>query len=281
MRPDKSLMAMLRRSQSFDDIQDRLIMMQEELSWLTATLKKSNMARRSEPEFERDSPSAEAHRGGIGARMAPAGHVIRDGATQIERYHGPWTLVALCRDLGADLASHADARHHEVIAGLADRMLSELSRIDDDNLNLGAKPGEPDTGICLPPRQLLSIMLDSFLKQADYSTDIFSRQSIYEAVDRVYLEPSNPASEAWALCFNLVILLTLGAEHPVCSDDPFARPMLQAVYATARKQNCFMFPRLVNIQALALMVSQSQIFHPLHRVELGRTHPCKYSIVSR
>lgn len=255
MRLDIFLIAMLRRSQNLDDIQDRLIMMQEELSWLTATLKKSNTAGRSEPEFERDSPSVEAHRGGIAARMAPAGHVVRDEGTQIERYHGPWTLVALCRDFGAELASHAGARHNEVVAGLVDRMLSELTRIDDDNPDLGANPGEPVTGICLPPRQLLSIILDSFLKQADYSTDIFSRQSIYEAVDRVYKEPSNPASEAWALCFNLVILLTLGAEHPVRSDDPFARPMLQAVYAAARNPNCFMLPRLVNVQALALLVS--------------------------
>lgn len=260
MRLDISLIVKLRRSQSFDDIQDRLIMMQEELSWLTATLK-SNTAGRSEPEFERDSPLVEAHGRGTATRMAPAGHVIRDEGTQIERYHGPWTLVALCRDFGADLASHAGARHNEVVTALVERMLSELSRVDDNNLDLGAKPGEPDTGICLPPRQLLSVMLDSFLKQADYSTDIFSRQSIYEAVDRVYKEPSNPASEAWALCFNLVILLTLGAEHPVRSDDPFARPMLQAVYATARKPDCFMLPRLVNVQALALLVS-NRFFTP-------------------
>lgn len=248
-------MAVMLRSQNFDDIQDRLIMMQEELSWLTATLKKSNIAGQlePEPEPERDRPSVEVC--DIPARPAPAGHVVRDDGTQIERYHGPWTLLALCRDFGAKIAFHTSESNDKVVGGLVERMLLDLTRTDDDSLHLGVRPGQPDTPICLPPRQLLSIMLDSFLKQADYSTNIFSRQTIYEAVERVYKEPSSPASEPWALCFNLIILLTLGAEHPVRSDDTFARPMLQAVYATARKPSCFMSPRLVNVQALALLVS--------------------------
>ena len=113
-------------------------------------------------------------------------------------------------------------------------------------------------------------MLDSFLKQADYNTDIFSHQTIYEAVDRVYREPSGPTSEAWALCFNLIILLALGAEHPVRSDDPFVRPMLEAAHATARKASFFMSPRLVNVQALALFVSHPPIV-PLSRVHSHAT----------
>jgi hypothetical protein len=252
-------MAVTLRCQNFDEIQDRLIMMQGELSWLTATLKRSNIAARLELDFERDLPSVDvsppSHSGGTVAPPTPAGHVVRHGGTQIERYYGPWTLVALCRDFEADLASHVGSSNGEVVGGLINKMLLDTTRTDDDNLDPGTRPGQLDTSICLPPRQLLSAMLDSFLKQADYSTDIFCRKTIYEAVERVYKEPSSPTSEPWALCFNLIILLTLGAEHPVHSEDPFVRPMLQAAYAAAKKPSCFMSPRLVNIQALALLVS--------------------------
>lgn len=258
-------MAVALRSQSIDDIQDRLIMMQEELSWLTAALKRSNIAGRLDPDFERGLPSVDvppSHGDDTAAGPTTAGHVVRDGGTHIERYYGPWTLVGLCRNFEAGLASQVGNNNGDVVGGLVNKMLLGPTGTDDDNLDLGARPGQLDTSICLPPRQLLSVMLDSFLKQADYSTDIFCRQTIYEAVERVYLEPPSPTSEPWALCFNLIILLTLGAEHPIHSEDPFVRPMLQAAHTTARKQSCFMSPRLVNVQALALFVSQGSTTPP-------------------
>ncbi|KAF2676587.1 hypothetical protein K458DRAFT_321559, partial [Lentithecium fluviatile CBS 122367] len=130
----------------------------------------------------------------------------------------------------------------------------------NDNLDFEPGTGQDDT-ICLPPRQFLAVMLDTFLRQADYSTDIFSSQTIYEAVESVYREPSSPASEPWALCFNLIILLALGTEHPVRGDDPFVRPILQAAHVAARKPSFFMSLRLVNVQALALLSLLSQQYH--------------------
>jgi hypothetical protein len=140
----------------------------------------------------------------------------------------------------------------EVVGSLVNRMLLDISTNDHMDFELGS--GHDDT-VCPPPRQFLSVMLETFLKQADYSTDVFCHQTIYEAVERVYREPSSPASEPWALCFNLIILLALGIEHPVRGDDPFVRPMLQAAHVAARKPSFFMSPRLVNVQALALLVS--------------------------
>jgi hypothetical protein len=241
------------RCQNFDDIQDRLITMQGQLSSLTAIFKRSNIAERLQLDLVSDLPTVDvspSHSGDT-ASPTPAGHVTRDGVTLIERYYGPWTLVALCRNFGADLASHVGS-NDEVVGGLVNKMFLDTGM--DDNLDLGTRPGQQDT-ICLPPRQFISVMLDSFLKQADYSTDIFSRQTIYEAVERVYKEPSSPISEPWALCFNLIILLTLGAEHPVHSNDPFVRAILQAAHAAARNPSFFMSLRLVNVQALALLVS--------------------------
>lgn len=247
------------RCESFDEIQDRLVMMQGELLWLTATFKRSNMAGRLELDFERELPSvdvsAPSHDRNTVTPTATVGLVVRDGETQIERYHGPSTLVALCREFEADLASQVGSSNDKIVGGLVNKMLLDTSRTDDDNLDLETGLGQLDTRICLPPRQLLSVMLESFLKHADYSTDIFCHQTISEAVEHAYKEPSSPTSEPWALCFNLIILLALGAENPVHSEDPFVQPMLRAAHATATKPSIVRFPRLVNVQALALFVS--------------------------
>jgi hypothetical protein len=144
--------------------------------------------------------------------------------------------------------------NNDVTERLLSEMSLDMSTHDDLDLELGTGPDET---ICLPPKQFLSVMLDTFLNQADYSTDIFCHQTIYEAVERVYREPSSPGSESWALCFNLIILLTLGAEQRVRGDDPFVRPILQAAHIAARKPSFFMSLRLVNVQALALLVSNA------------------------
>jgi hypothetical protein len=232
--------------------------MQEQLSWLTVTLEGAKLGRANipaRPRFDIEpvgSMPAPFHSNDTAAARTTAGHIIRDGGTQIERYYGPWTRVALCRDFQADLASGVGSASDEVVDGLVNQMLLDATGADDDYLDLQARP---DTTIYLPPRQLLSVTLNGFLKQADYSTDIFCHQTIYEAVDRIYKDPSSPISEPWILCFNLIILISLGGEHPVFREDPFLWPIFQATHAAVRKPSLFMVPRLVNIQALALFVS--------------------------
>lgn len=244
--------------------------MQGEISWLTQTLKQSNISERPKPDGQRNSQAV-----GVSPSFriaedvsspAKAGHVVRDGGTQIERYYGPWTLVAQCRSFEGDLSSHDARTTDETLGSMVRGMLCDIESSVDDNLDFDNDGRPLDTNICLPPRQLLSVMLDSFLKHADYSTDIFCHSTIYEAIDRTYKEPLGPLSEAYSLCFNLIILLTLGAEHPVHSEDPFVRPMLQAAHITTRKANLLMTPRLVNVQALALFVSATPheiLFDPI------------------
>jgi hypothetical protein len=246
------------RSQNFDDISDRLAMMHGELSSLTAMFKRTDIAERLKLNIEKDlrgmdnvESSAET------PPIAGPGHVVRDDQTLVERYHGPCTLVALSRNFGADLISHL-GRNDETVGNLISKMLLDIS--SNDSMDFEMAMGHDDT-VCLPPRQFLSVMLDTFLKQADYSTDIFSSQNLHEAVERVYREPPGPASESWALCFNLIILLALGSEHPVRGDDPFVRPMLHAAHVAARKPSFFMSPRLVNVQALALLSLLAQQYH--------------------
>ena len=255
-------------------MQDRLITMQGELSWLTETLKRSNISERLGSESGRRSrlaspaSSSPSHEADIASTSITAGHIVHDDETQTERYYGPWTLVAQCRDFGTDLTPLVKSGEEGFVAGLVNRMILDTTRSDDDDFDFGSKVGQMDSSICLPPRQLLSGVLDNFLKQADYSTDIFCHSTIYEAVERVYKEPSSPTSEAWTLCFNLIILLTIGAERPVHSGDPLVRPMLQEAYDIVGKTSFFMSPRLVNIQALALYVSYPLKTNLLLRLQL-------------
>ncbi|KAF2655730.1 hypothetical protein K491DRAFT_411905 [Lophiostoma macrostomum CBS 122681] len=245
-------------TQNFDDISDRLAMMQGELSLLTAIFKRADIAERLKLDLDGDLPSVEAVTPSTTSPpLSRAGHVLRDDRTLMERYHGPCTLVALCRSFESDLTSHVGP-NDEVTGKLLRKMLIDMSTHDDLDLELGVVP---DDTICLPPKQFLSVMLDTFLSQADYGTDIFCPQTIYEAVERVYRDPSSPGSQSWALCFNLIILLTLGAEQPVRNDDPFVRPILQAAHVAARKPSFFMSLRLVNVQALALLSLLAQQYH--------------------
>ncbi|ELR10228.1 hypothetical protein VC83_08978 [Pseudogymnoascus destructans] len=248
-------------SHNLGDIQDRVVKMQGELSWLTTALKRSNIAGQPELTLPRDVSITHGSEDEVASIQA--GHVDRNGVTQIERYHGPRTLVSLCLDFAADLASCNGNTNNEVVTGLVNHLLFDSTRVNEGSLDL-LEPGSGRTELntCnLPPKHLLSVMLDSFVKQADYSTNIFCRRSIQEAIERVYEEPSTPASEPWALCFNLIILLTLGSDNPVRSDDPFVRPMLQAAQAMAEKPSCFMSTRFANVQALALYSHFVQQYH--------------------
>lgn len=109
--------------------------------------------------------------------------------------------------------------------------------------------------ICLPPKQLLSMVLSQFFRDADYTTDIFVQTNFQKQLDRVYAHPSDPANEAWAVCFNVIVLLVVGIDQTTKSNDPFIQPYLNALRMTVNNPRVFLGPRLVNVQALALLVS--------------------------
>lgn len=187
--------------------------------------------------------------------LAPTdGHVVRDDNTLVEKYHGPWTLPALCRSFATDLATDfgADACH--------DKLTEEMWRhaLGDGQCRLGTEDETGRDAVALPPRQFLTVVLDSFFSRNDHATDIFVPSAFYNAIERNYADPSNPASEAWAVCFNLVILLVIGAEQGSGRQDPFIQPLVRAAQVAARNPAIVLSPRLVNVQALALLVSQDR-----------------------
>lgn len=192
--------------------------------------------------------------------LVAAGQVLRDSSMLVERFHGPWTLAADCRDLSTQLTSHAG--FNDSIGGLLNRTMKDAVDIDDEQvLQLFDDKPKDQHAPCLPPKQFLTVMLDTFFKLADYQTDIFLSQHVDQAVDVVYRDPSNPSHLIWILCLNLMTLLALGVDQPLNREDHFVKPILQTVHTIAAKPSLFMSQRLITVQALALLSLLAEQYH--------------------
>jgi hypothetical protein len=205
-------------------------------------------------------------------------HIVRDRDSFIDRYHGPGTLFSLCHNFrettfteqrrqylpsdDEDISSHNDER--EIFRGTED--------VEDllIHLCLEACPEEfPLTGqleyvpIRLPPKQFLLVIQAQFFHQVNYATDIFVQSYFLSNVERIYSRPFSPDDEVWAVCFKTIILLVLGFEvSPMQNNDSvfgsqFARSFLSTVRTALSNPRFLMSPKLINIQALDLLVSNS------------------------
>lgn len=123
-------------------------------------------------------------------------------------------------------------------------------------------PTEPEeiTAIHLPPKQLLLMVLPQFFSHLDSSTDIFVEAKLATNIERVYSSPSTSTNDAWAICFNIIILLVLGAEDPSRGTDSlvgsqFSLPFFHVMRAAFHRAHLLTTPKLINVQSLALLVS--------------------------
>lgn len=202
-------------------------------------------------------------------------YTVRSEGDLIDRYHGPCSLVALCnefRDLvlleqrKRDLPRPDDesqnsqkrqrmANNDEAVQGLLTRLCLEAGLEEPFDHQSDHMP------IRLPPKQFLLMAHTEFFQRSDYTTDLFVHSSFLSNVEQIYSRPFKPSDEAWAVCFNTIILLALGSENSTQHDnDPiagsqFAVPFLLAVRTALNNPRVLMAPRLINVQALALLVS--------------------------
>ncbi|KAK3681668.1 hypothetical protein B0T22DRAFT_522870, partial [Podospora appendiculata] len=260
--------------QGFDDIQIRLIQMQDELSSLTNMVRDARISDRA-PLYD-DISSESAAQEHLGAApfkvnvrtpstLRTQGHLVRDDTGLTEKYHGPWTLVALCRGFTTDLSTSFDNDHATL-----NQLMERMSRHAQGQWTFD-KPEEiaqshEQNRIALPSRQILSAVVDSFLDREEIGADIFLQSSLQKAIQKAYGNPESPESESWAVCFNLIILLVISTEQGTSKHDPFVQPLLHAINAAAWRPALCMSQRLVNVQALALL---SLVLQQLHSESLG------------
>ena len=117
-----------------------------------------------------------------------------------------------------------------------------------------------DMSIQLPPRRLLLMVLPQFFAQVDYSTDIFVKRNLFANVEKVYSRSSSPANDAWAISFYIIILIVFGSEKMTKANDSlissqFSFPFLHAIRAALHWAPFLTTSKLINVQALALLVS--------------------------
>lgn len=236
-----------------------------QLSFLTNLLKESisrRTARKTEEEplitFPADHPVGED------GESQPATDRYHSSVDLIDRYHGPCTLLALCTEFcDITLAEQRGAQpsklqekpaNDEAIKDLLARMcleagIEESFDLPTDHIN-----------IRLPPKQFLLMVQSQFFDQLDYMTDIFVRSSFWSNVDRIYCRPLRPTDYAWAICFSTIILLVLGSECFARGNDQvlgsqFLEPFLSTIPAALGNSHILLAPKLINVQALALLVS--------------------------
>ncbi|KAL8777550.1 MAG: hypothetical protein Q9213_007809 [Squamulea squamosa] len=107
----------------------------------------------------------------------------------------------------------------------------------------------------LPPRSLLTMACIPFFQSEGLATEIFDQTVFRQNIERMYDRPYNADDAAWAMCFNLVILLGLGMEQPANPSGDFLKPFLQNAIRAYVSMTTLLAPKLIDVQALALLVS--------------------------
>ncbi|KAM5347989.1 hypothetical protein ACJ41O_007813 [Fusarium nematophilum] len=236
--------------QNFEALEDQLNSIQSDLSALTSLVKSGN-AGKSLPVSGEDWLE-DILDGGGATDTRKDRHIVRDEQHLVDRYHGPSSLYTLCKEFHDDPifeTSEADAILDNDIAIriMLQQLLTDAGK--EEYLDI---PSE-HTGICLPPRQFLSIVVGQFFKNADYATDIFVRSNFQVHLDRVYSQPLKPSDEGWAVCFNVIVLLAIRKDQTNQGNNSFIQPFLQTLRMAVNNPRVFLTPRLVNVQALALL----------------------------
>lgn len=204
-----------------------------------------------------------------------------------DRYHEPCTLLALCNELrdlnlttrriGSSSTSatnsatatprksgpslQEDMTRKETANGLLSKLCSMVSI--EEPLDLSHGPNTTPI-ILLPPKQFLVMACTPFFQQDDPAMDLFCQSTFWANVDRIYSKPFTSADDAWALCFNNIILLVLGAGQPGFGSgsvmgSQFAMPFISTMRCALAHPNLLTSPGLINVQALALLVSDSRL----------------------
>ena len=266
------------RCNNVGGLEDRLGNIEAELSFMNTLLKVNGNQRLSIETATEDAGSGETLANDPLGEDSPGlpptdRHIIRSTSNFTDRYYGPCTLFALCNDLSDTLipaqriqtpTSTRDERERsrsrnrpaisQAAKGLLDQICLEAGTEDSVDLQADLIP------IRLPPKQFLLMAQTQYFQQVDYATDIFVQSCFWSNVERVYSRPFTPADEAWAICFNTMILLVLGPESSSQDWDSlmssqFVRPFFLTVRSALSDPRALMTAKLVNVQALALLVS--------------------------
>ncbi|XEV05753.1 hypothetical protein FSHL1_011040 [Fusarium sambucinum] len=258
--------------QNFETLEDQLHSIQNDLSDLTSLVRSGNSVRSSSLAAEEWAPESLSGTDSETAVHTNC-HIVRNTSQSLDRYHGPCSLYALCKEFHDDpifgvsennTATHTAVPEHAMLQ----EMLYEAG--NEPHLDVPSQP----TGICLPPRQFLNLVIGPFFKNTDYATDVFVRSTFQPQIDRIYSQPIGPSDEGWAVCFNVIVLLGIKREPTTQGNSHFIQSLLQTMRMAINNPRVFLTPRLVNVQALALLSYVAEQYSTTSLAELVFAQAC-------
>ncbi|KAF5533848.1 GAL4-like transcriptional activator [Fusarium mexicanum] len=258
--------------QNFETLEGQLHSIQNDLSDLTSLVKGGSSVRSLSLPAEEWAP--ESHSGTDSTSTPHTNrHIVRSTSQSLDRYHGPCSLYALCKEFSDhplfSVSENNNSGENAVSEHLMlQEMLNEAS--NEPHLDMLSHP----VGICLPPRQFLNLVIGPFFKNVDYATDVFVRSNFQPHVDRIYSQPIGPADEGWAVCFNVVVLLGIKKEPTIQGNSHFVQTLLQTLKMAVNNPRVFLTPRLVNVQALALLSYVAEQYSTTSLAELVFAQAC-------
>ncbi|GAW13911.1 hypothetical protein ANO14919_033030 [Xylariales sp. No.14919] len=286
---------------NFDRLEDRLNNIEDKLSWLTTVVKTGPSQQIvtardvSEPTDESITSEDSVQVDAIDRDFTVNKVIIRGQDGQEDQYHGPGTLLSLCHEIKDNFVLKEDNMQSPKARSVSNPD-GEMEWTSHQNINSTRKNSqsmfsihekctevlvqicnlasfEPqleaaeDISIKLPPKQLLLMSLPQFFSQLDYSTDLFVERHLSAQIQRIYSRAPTVADDAWATAFNIIIILVLGSESWAQGNDPlmlsqFALPLFRAVQSAFHQPRLLMTPKLINVQALALLSVVAERYYP-------------------
>lgn len=128
----------------------------------------------------------------------------------------------------------------------------------------GANYTSDSKPLACPPRSFLDASIDCYLSEVNTIFPVFDEVSLRESIDDHYTKPVGETDEARSLCFNNIILLTLGLKsrlarrngsHVNKMDDDWLTSFVNNSRRALQNLERFFHPRLVNAQGLVTLVS--------------------------
>ena len=123
-----------------------------------------------------------------------------------------------------------------------------------------------------PPRSFIHTVIDNFLSNINAARPVFQESRLKSAIEHNDSGQLDESPNARNLCFSNIILLTLGlksrlARRDHSNDNGMDDDLLMSFWRNSRRAfghlDTYLEPRLINVQALATLVSTQMQFHLL------------------
>lgn len=122
-----------------------------------------------------------------------------------------------------------------------------------------------------PPRSFIHTVIDSFMTSINTARPVFQESRLRLAIEDNDSDEVNESSNARNLCFSNIILLTLSLKSSLARRDHsngngMDDDLLMSFWKNSRRAfshlDTYLEPRLINVQALATLVSNQNAIPP-------------------